>query len=167
MLPRKFIEPCGSYQFALEPLTDALVDELRPLHAMHWQETEKFRHGLKLDANYARMQELNALGRYVVFTARLADVLVGNCAMHLFESMHTKTLGAKEDTLFVVPEHRVGRMPWKFIDYVERVLKAIGASEIYITAKMGTRSLRIFEARGYRQTAIEYHKLLEASHVQP
>lgn len=165
-IPRTMIEQCGSYEFAMEPMTDDLVAELKPLHAAHWAETEAYRHGLTLNPQYDTYQKLNAVGRFVVFTARHDGVLVGNSMIHLYESVHTSTLAAKEDTLFILSEHRRGRLGLRFTQYVIRRLTEIGAKELTVSAKVGTRSERFFERLGMQFVAREYHTYLgEQSHV--
>lgn len=164
-LPRTMIESSGSYEFAMEPMTDDLIAELKPLHRAHWEETEAYRHGQVLDPAYDVFQALNQVGRFVVFTVRHAGTLVGNAMLHLYESAHTRQLEAKEDTLYVVPVHRVPRLAIRFIAYCERCLSAIGARAVTLTAKIGTRSERLFSMIGYRQVAIEYHKTLGGTDV--
>lgn len=162
MLPRTMVEQCGSYEFAMEPMTDALLAELHPLHARHWQETEAYRHGIPLAPQYERLQALNKQGRYVVFTVRRDGELVGDCSVHLYTSAHTSTLAAKEDTLFIAPEHRLGRLAFRFTKYVIKRLAEIGARELTVSAKVGTRSERFFERMGMRFVAREYHTYLGA-----
>lgn len=164
-LPRTMIESSGSYEFAMEPMTDALIAELTPLHRAHWEETEAYRHGQPFDPAYKVFQALNQMGRFVVFTVRHDGMLVGNAMLHLFESTHTRQLEAKEDTLFILREHRLPRLAPNFIAYCERCVTAIGAKALTVTAKIGTRSERLFPKIGYRQVAIEYHKTLGGADV--
>lgn len=164
-LPRTMIESSGSYEFAMEPMTDALIEELKPLHRAHWQETEAYRHGQALNPAYDVYQALNQAGRFVVFTVRKVGELVGNCMMHVFESVHTRQLEAKEDTIFVAPAHRVPRLAIRFIAYCERCLTTIGVRTVTLSAKVGTRSERLFSMIGYRAVAIEYHKTLGGTDV--
>ena len=50
--PAKFgSQRCGSLTFHVERLRTVLP-ELIPLHDMHWQETEAYRHGLGLNPDY-------------------------------------------------------------------------------------------------------------------
>lgn len=157
---RAMIERCGSYEFAMEPMTDAVVNELRPLNLLHWQETEGYRHGLDLRPQYELLQDLNKQGRYAVFTARKDGKLVGDCMIHLFISTHTSTLSAKEDSLFVHPDHRVGRLAFKFVQYVRGRLEQLGVRELTVSVKVGTRGEHFFGRMGFRLVAHEYHTYL-------
>src|SRR6478736_3033757 len=103
--PRQY----GEFIFAIERMA-RIEDEVRPLHQAHWQETEGHRHGLELEPDYATFKRYEQAGRYVLFTLRSEGRLLGNCAMYLSESAHTKTLIATEDTLFLLPEARKGRV---------------------------------------------------------
>ena len=107
------IEPkvVGSYVLECARAHEVL-DELRPLHEAHWQETEGYRHGLPFAPDYERGLDLEQQGRYVLVVARHQETgkLVGNYGLYLSHSMHTQTLMATEDTLFLAREHRRGRL---------------------------------------------------------
>lgn len=93
------------YVIAVEKFADCLP-ELRPLHEVHWLETENYRHGLALKPNYEGMKAFELAGNLLQITVRYEGKLVGGVRMYVTRSWHTDTLLASEDTLFLLPAHR-------------------------------------------------------------
>ena len=155
----------GPFIFACERMAD-VQGEIWPLHAAHWAETEEHRHGLPFDPDYATFMRYERAGRYVLFTLREQGRLVGNCAMYLDISAHTQTMIATEDTLYLLPEARQGRIAHRFVGYVEDALQSLGAREICITVKTVNRAERFFRMLGYRHVENGLTKILEAQDVQ-
>jgi len=112
-------ERYGDFVFSLE-LIEVIANDIKPLHKAHWDETEGHRHGLPLDPDYPAFIRYEQAGRYVLLTLRMGDRLLGNCAMYLDKSTHTQTIIATEDTLYLLPEARKGRVARQFVAYVER-----------------------------------------------
>ena len=153
-------EQCGEFTFAVEKIED-IENEVRPLHQAHWDETEGHRHGLELKPDYETFARYERAGRYILFTLRRDGRLLGNCAMYLDKSTHTQTLIATEDTLYILPEARRGRVAHKFVAYVENSLKQLGAREIHITVKTVNKAGRFFGMLGYRHVENGLTKVLE------
>lgn len=152
------IQRCGSYEFAMEPMTDALVEELRPINAGFWSETEVTRRDAAPVVDYAYQQQQNALGRYIVFTVRCASALVGVFTVHIQEAARTSALIACDDALYIVPEHRVGRLALRFVQYAIDRLGSIGVTDLLFNVQMGTRSERMAEYIGMRCVSRLFHK---------
>lgn len=158
------IEPARyrEFTYAVERIVE-IVDEIKPLHRAHWDETEGHRAGLPFNPDYATFARYERAGRYVLFTMRDEQgTLVGNCAMYLTRSAHTQTLMAREDTLYLVPQARRGRNAFRFVAYVERALHRLGAKEINITVKMVNEAGRFFRLLGYSHVEDGLTKILEA-----
>ncbi|SFW21864.1 hypothetical protein SAMN05216414_106116 [Nitrosovibrio sp. Nv17] len=150
--------------FARERIAD-IVEEIRPLHQAHWNETEGHRHGLAFDPGYAAFIRYEQAGRYVLFTLRQQDRLLGNCALYLDRSAHTQSLIATEDTLFLLPEARIGTTARRFVAYVEDALRLLGVREVEISVKTVNRAERFFRFLGYRRVETGLTKILEADNV--
>ena len=156
ILPAQF----GKFAFSRESI-EGSMEEMKLLHRAHWQETEAHRHGLAFNPDYDTFVRYERAGRYVLFTVREGERLMGNCAMYLDMSAHTKTLIATEDTLYLLPEARKGRTAARFVSYVEEALKQIGAKEIVITVKTVNRAARFFRMLGYKHVENGLTKVLE------
>jgi GNAT superfamily N-acetyltransferase len=143
-----------------------VLDEIKPIHRAHWEETEGYRHGIALDPDYEYMVNAERTGRFMLFTVRTNGQLVGNCMMYLTQSTHTRKWIAEEDTIFIDKEHRKGRIGIKLIQYVERVLATLGVTEIRVTVKTVNRVGDLLQALGYQHTANQLIKVLGEAHVQ-
>lgn len=157
-------ESHGGFTFSRERIED-IVDEIKPLHRAHWEETEKHRHGLPFKPDYATFIRYERAGRYVLFTLRSEGELSGNCAMYLDKSTHTQTIIATEDTLYLLPSARKGRVARRFVAYVENAIRQLGAKEINITVKTVNQAGRFFRLLGYRHVENGLTKILEVENV--
>lgn len=147
--------------FQVERMRD-VVEEIKPLHLAHWQETETHRHRQSLNPNYAELIAHERAGQYVLFTVRDADKrLVGNCAVYIFRSNHTQELEATEDTMFVLKEVRKGReLGVAFFQYCERMLLGLGVTEATFKVKILNAVWRRWRRLGYEIVAYEMSKQL-------
>jgi len=93
------------YVISAERFADCLP-ELKPLHEVHWYETEAHRHGLALKPNYEAMIAMERAGCLLQITVRHEGKLVGGIRMYVQRSWHTENMLASEDTLFLLPAHR-------------------------------------------------------------
>ena len=151
---------CGEFVFAHEKLED-IIDEMKPLHQAHWAETEKHRHDIEFNPDYETFFKYERAGRCAVFTLREGGRLLGGFSLYIDKSMHTKTLLATEDTLFLLPDARKGRTAMRFIAYAENALKTIGVKEISVSVKLVNKAGRFFQMIGYRHVENGLTKLLE------
>jgi GNAT superfamily N-acetyltransferase len=155
-------ETLGRYNgitFSAEPLLDCL-EEIKAQHQLQWDELKQGEHGLVLKPNYDGLLAGNALGKYIVFTARKDGVLVGNCSVWLYESNHTQDLMATEDTLFLQKEFRKGRTGIKFFQYCEEVLKRLGVVEIAFSVSPSNNVWKVWERLGYSIKSYQMAKVI-------
>lgn len=159
--PEKF--PKRDYQglyFRVERLRD-IVGEVSLLHEAHFAETEKHRHhlGLAIDIDYLLDQE--RAGELIQFTARDGQGrLVGQIRIALQRSIHTQTLYAEEELLYLDPSARHGFTAIRFIQYVEDCARLIGAREMRSLNKLATGSHRLMKYLGYTHVAHQHIKAL-------
>lgn len=158
------------YTVQVERLSD-ILDDMHELHQVHWLETEKHRHGLKMAPDYAGMLAAERSGRLIQFTVRLGgNELVGGLRMYLGRSMHTGTLFAEEDTLFLLPEHRGGFLAIHLMRYAERILvDRLGVREIRADSKLINKADVLMRRLGYREVAMKFVKVFppkESNDVQ-
>jgi GNAT superfamily N-acetyltransferase len=151
--------------FTIERIED-IADEIKPLHQAHWNETEVHRHELPFNPDYETFFRYERAGRYILLTLRQDGKLLGNCAMYLDKSTHTQTIIATEDTLYLLPEARKGRVASRFVAYVENALRLLGATEINIAVKTVNKACRFFRLLGYRHVENGLTKILEVKNVQ-
>lgn len=150
----------GGARIAAERLKD-VVEEIKPIHAQHWAETESYRHGLTLNPDYDYMINAENHGRFILFTVRVDGAMVGNCMMYLSRSTHTQKWVAEEDTIYILPEYRKGRLGVRLIQYVEDVLSNMGVTEIRVTVKTVNEVGRLLQHLGYNHTGNQLTKILQ------
>ncbi len=155
----------GDYTIAVERFSD-IADEMHLLHEMHWQETEKHRHGLVMNPNYLEFVARQRRGQMIQFTLRSSmGLLVGNLRMYLAESLHTQTRYASEDTLFIHPDHRGSFVVMALMRFAESSLRAIGIKEIRVNSKLINKADVLMRRMGYMPVATEFVKFLGEDHV--
>jgi GNAT superfamily N-acetyltransferase len=151
------VEHAG-YRIGVERFAE-IVHELHALHERHWQETERYRHGLPLAPDYEAMIDDEMRGNLVQFTVRRGTALVGNLRMYLWVSRHSGTMFAEEDTLYLEPEHRGGFLAMRLLRYAESVLRALGAREIHADSKLINNADVLMRRMGYTPVALKFVKV--------
>ena len=148
------------FVFAVERIRD-VVDEIRPLHQAHWEESESFRHGLPLKPNYGTWLADEQEGRFVLFTIRQDGALKGYCQVYLTVSNHTGTNICNEDALYLHPDARKGFTCSQFAKYAEWVVRQLGVREVRLSVKVTNDVWKLWERIGYQRTGHELVKILE------
>lgn len=147
--------------FQVELLRDILT-QIAVLHEAHFAETEQHRHHLGLDVDYDYLLAQERAGELIQFTVRDArGALLGQIRMSVQRSIHTKTLFACEELLYLAPRVRQGFTAIRFIQYVENCLKAIGVREVRTISKLATGSHRLMEYLGYTHLSNQYIKSIK------
>jgi GNAT superfamily N-acetyltransferase len=154
----------GGYAYGIERIENT-IDELLPLHAKHWEETERAYFDEDLNVDYARYVMMEQESKLVMFTCRATDCsMAGNIIFSLGPHANSKhNLLASEVALFVHPDHR-GRAVLRLLDYAEDCLLALGVHYITIGDKSpcGGASLdKLLGRRGFKPFAITHIKKLE------
>lgn len=164
----------NDYTVQTERFAD-ILGELHPMHERHWLETEKHRHGLLLNPDYPSLLLRERQGMLLQFTVRRGAELAGNLRMYLGTSVHTRTMLAEEDTLYIAPEHRGGLLlVLSLMRYAERCLRTLGVREIAVNSKLLNRADVLMRRLGYTAVALQFVKTFpalnaeqEKAHVRP
>lgn len=150
----------GNYTIQVECFADIVV-EMHALHELHWQETEKHRHGLAMNPDYLQFIARERRGQMIQFTMRSPiGVLVGNLRMYLATSLHTQTRYASEDTLFIHPDHRGSFAVMALMRFAESSLHAIGIQEIRVNSKLVNKADVLMRRMGYTPVSTEFVKFM-------
>lgn len=144
-----------------------IVDELHALHQAHWLETERHRHQLPLAPNYDAMAARERRGHLLQVTARVAGELVGHVRMYLGLSLHSQTLWAEEDTLYVAPAHRGALLGLRLLRYTEDALRRLGVREINANSKLVNNADVLMRRMGYTPVATQFVKFLDPTEGEP
>lgn len=156
------IEPktCKGFVFAAERYRDCL-EELKPLHEAHWSETEKYRHELPLNPDYDGFIRMEDAGSLMLFTVRKDGELVGQTTMKIFPSMHSQTLVANEDSLFLRKDVRGSlAVVMEFIRFLDDSLATVGVREVRVSSKLVNGADKLMMRAGFRPFATQLVKMI-------
>ncbi len=146
--------------FARETLFD-VIEEVQPLLEAHYAELTRHKDVVKLDPRWGVYSALEKAGAFVVLTARDSGKLVGYSAYFLNAHLHYAGLVvAQSDVFFIVPEHRKGSTPVRFLRYCEQWLKEAGAMKIVYHCKTSNNFAPILHHLGFQDEEVMTAKLL-------
>jgi GNAT superfamily N-acetyltransferase len=121
--------------FAREPLTDALLDELRPLLEKHWEEIAVHK-DIPLDPDYDRYFRMANAGALHPFVVRVNGRIVGYAPFIVTPHLHYRTSKwAQNDIIWIAPEHRRAGLGMALVSFVIAYLKRQDVQVISIDAK--------------------------------
>lgn len=153
----------GNIAIGLEKFSD-MLEEIRPLHEAHFNETETVYLDDVFNPNYQAYMDMEKDSRFVCFTVRLGWKLVAYLQYYVFRDLHTqRVLQAREDALYVHPLVRGKRIAPQLLTYAEDALRALGCQYAGMTNKspVGAPDIGPFlEKRGYKPVAMYHVKKL-------
>lgn len=123
--------------FAHEPYSDALIEEMRPLWKRHFEEIAAFQN-ISLDPDLSIYQRTATAGVLRIYTARMFGSLCGYQVFFISPHPHSKqSIQAVQDILFLDLDLRVGLTGYRFIKWCVQELKREGVQVIHqhISAK--------------------------------
>lgn len=153
--------------YAKEKLADTW-DEVWAIAELHWSETEEYRHGQGFNPDKARYLKYEDMGLYHHFTVRSSGAVIGYGGFYIMPSMHTQKLVASEDTYFIHPGFRKGRVALTLFKMMEDEARRLGAVEFIVSTKLSNpRAEVIVGYMGYEFYEKRWSKpVKELSHVQ-
>ena len=154
----------GGVAIGIEHFSD-MLDQIGPLHQLHYNETETEYLDDPFDPNYQAYMDMEKDGRFVCFTLRLGWKMVAYLQYYVFRDMHSqRVLHAREDAFFVHPLVRGQKIAPQLLAYAEDALQTLGCRYVGMTSKalIGAPDIGPFlERRGYRPIAVYHAKKLE------
>lgn len=136
-----------------------VVGDVEPLLALHYDELCLNKERIKLNPAWGEYRALEAMGRFVVFTARDDDKLVGYNAFFVNRHMHyIDMVVAFNDVIFLHPDYRQGTTGIRLVKLAER-LTDTGVNKICYHAKLDTNLIPILNRLGYKTEEVVLGKL--------
>jgi hypothetical protein len=125
-----------------------------PLLVKHYEELTLHKEVVKLLPKWPDYLTLEAMGRFVVFTARDASgQLLAYNAFFINTHMHYSDLTvAVNDVFYIRDENRHGTLALRFLRYTETALKGLGAQKVAYHYKHGNNFGALLTSRrlGYQ-----------------
>ena len=131
--------------------------ELEPNYRRHYEEMRErlAAQGIEVSPYQPRLDRYFAAfrqGWLLNYVVRFDGKPVGHCNIYLTNDMHNGDLIAREDVLYVVPEHRngVGR---KLVLRVLEDLRARGVRRLLVQALTDLRATKLWRRMGFKEVA--------------
>ena len=141
-------------------------DELYPLAQAHQASTKSYRRHEPFNPDKARYIQYNEMGYFHLITARDLGKLIGYFGVYTTKSMHSQRNICTEDTLFLHPDYRQGRLAVRIIRYVEKYLQnLLGETEILFSCEIDNKTgiQGLLGLLGYEPKIIQFSKHLSTS----
>ena len=150
-------------RFALEPYSEKLVQEMRPLWDQHNAEIPQL--GLAIDPDVSMYSKLSKVLSLRIFTARVGSgwesTLVGYQIFFVMRHPHRKyNLEASQDMIWLDPEVRKGMVGAKFIRWADEQLEKEGVKAIHRQISAQKDFGHLLERRGYRLMDLTYARVV-------
>lgn len=147
----------SDYRFSIED-GEANYPELQPLYFRHYGEMRDRLAGQgidigecnpRLDMYFAAVRR----GDLITYVVRLDGKAVGYSNIYLTNDMHNGRLIAREDTIYILPEHRngIGR---RFSKFILSHLKHVGVKALNVTALTDLRVAKLWKRMGFKEVGM-------------
>lgn len=147
-------------KFQREEYSANLVSDMRPLLIEHNREVPQL--GLPIDPDFSIYKTMNESKALRIFTARVADLLVGYQVYFVGYHPHRRgSLEATQDVLYLEPEVRQGYVGLKFIKFCDTELCKENIRVIHHPIAAEKDFGKILERMGYTLTDLVYSRKLE------
>ena len=148
------VEEMVGVQFARERLSDAW-DEGQALVRANYEETGILE-GEKCTPDKGFYLNLEAVGKAILFTARIEKKLIGYAIIMLSQhAQYQALLWAMQDVLYVAPEHR-GILSARFLEWQDETLEAAGVDIVYRHVNAKKDYSRLLERMMYKEAERGY-----------
>ncbi len=141
------------------------VEDIRPLHAAHYAETEPAYKHHTAGFNYPHYVACDEAGSVRCFGARLVDSqqLIAYLMVYIGPSAHDSSVIASDDGYYIMPEYRGSGLARRLLQYSEKRLKELGVDYFLMSSRAvsgGANVGLLFEDEGFKPFAVAYSKAL-------
>jgi hypothetical protein len=151
--------------FQVEPLAD-ILEELKPIVKIHWEETVLFKENIELLPDYDKYFELEKIGILRIATARNGGKLIGYfislCQPHLHAMNATY---AFNDLVYIDESYRGGDLSIGLFQFAEEDLKSLGVEILVVSMKVVKPFDSLCEALGYTLEERTYSKYIKEGEI--
>ncbi len=136
-----------------------VIEEARPLLALHWEELALDRDKVPLDPQFDVYAQRAAAG--MILCVRQAGAMIGYFCGFVAPGLHYRTcLTLTMDIFFLAPAHRDGSpsAALKLFRAVEQEARRRGVQRWFVGSKVHRDASRLFEHLGFAQVETYYSK---------
>lgn len=145
--------------FQTETYAD-VVGDLPGLLEQHWRELALYQDDIPLDPDYTWYEKADSAGLLRIYTARSGPDLIGYAIFVLIgRHPHYAHRWAKDDIVWIAPEHRNFGVGGGLMDHCEADLKSKGPVVIHVNTKVSSPPLAVLlRSRGYENIELGFSK---------
>jgi GNAT superfamily N-acetyltransferase len=136
---------------AVEQYSDGLIEEIKPLIQLHYDEIALNKEFIPLDPDWDTYAAIAAQGRLLIVTARNEQhELIGYAVFFINQHVHYKsTRMASNDILYLLPEYRRGSTGIRLLKDSETACRARGVDKMLWHIKFAKDFRNILYRMGY------------------
>lgn len=139
----------------------AVLEELKPLLPLHYEELALNKDSVPLDPQYDIYLDRDAAGQVVFVTLRDVGELIGYFIGFVAPGLHYKTcLTCSMDIFYLRQDKRGQRGGIKLFKEIERELNRRGVNRWFVGSKTHKDASRLFEYLGFEKVETYYSKML-------
>lgn len=124
-----------SFTFHVEHVRDCW-DEAYELAREHQAMTQSYRRSEPFNPDKDRFIQYNDAGLFHLLTCRFSGKLVGYLGLYITTSMHSQRRLATEDTFYLSPDYRKGRIALRFLRFMEEYLHRFAPIETLFSCEI-------------------------------
>jgi len=148
-------------KYAVEEMSDSLVNELKVVLQDHWEEIAMYRDKIKFSPDYNRYWEAANHGCLHIVTVRDDEEIIGYFISFISPHVHYQNdRFAVNDILYIKKEYRGTTVAYRMFKFAEKELKKAGASVFIVSMKADFPFERLCESLGMSKHEITYSKYL-------
>jgi GNAT superfamily N-acetyltransferase len=136
-------------EYAVEPLTLALIGEMLPLQQGYWEEVAGPFHNFPPDVDWKTYLLAQDKGCIKVICGRVNGGLKAGVFIVITPHPHYACIGASLPLLFVHPEYRRGREGLRLVKLAEEEAVKAGAQVMFTHGGVHNGVARLFEGMDY------------------
>lgn len=140
-------------------------DEVDTLARQHAASAQGYRRHEPYNPDKARYIANNDTGFFQLITVRDEGQLIGYFGVYVTPSMHSQRLLAVEDTFYIHPAYRQGRLALRVLKYVEAHLAKLGVRDILFSCEIDNTSgiQGLLKLLDYEPVITQHYKRLPSS----
>ena len=157
------IETLPHVTYQVEPLSDTLYMEMKPLLFQEWEEVGYRKDVLKLSIDLVGMDALARAGRLAIFTLRVDDRLYGYVVFTIMQHpKYSTTLWASMLGWYVSPEARKPTISKRHLHFAMQWLKEYGIQFVQGACRIEHPTAgKLLESEGFKPYELGYLKVLQ------
>lgn len=147
-------------EYAVEPLTAALIEETKAVQGEYWEEVAAPFHSFPPDVDWKTYLIAQQNGKLKVLTGRVGGALKAGAFIVITPHPHYACIAASLPLLFVDPEYRRGREGLRLVKLAEEEAAKSGAQLMMTHGGVHNGVYKLFEHLDYSDAGRYFVKVI-------